>query len=99
AGRTGLIAGSQKAGIPKAANEPAHRRLVMRDPLDVRAVTIWGQDRHRDGVLVDAQAKGDGGEVGGPGHGRLLPYVAPSAPSWMTPALVTAERSRPLHAD
>jgi hypothetical protein len=99
AGRSGLIAGSQPAGIPKAANEPAHRRLLMRNPLDIRAVPIWGKDRHRDGVLVDVQAKVDQAKMGDTGHGRLLPYVAPSAPSWMTHALVTAERSRPLHAD
>src|SRR5262245_49747294 len=43
--------------VAEAANEPAHRRHVVGDPLDVRAVTIWGQDRHRDGVLVDVQTK------------------------------------------
>jgi hypothetical protein len=48
---------------------------------------------------VDVQAKVDRTEMGDTGHGRLLPYVAPSAPSWMTHALVTAERSRPLHVD
>jgi hypothetical protein len=71
----------------------------MRNPLDVWAVTIWGQDRRRDGVLVDVQAEVDRTKMGDTGHGRLLLYVAPSAPSWMTHALVTAERSRPLHAD
>jgi hypothetical protein len=99
AGRAGLVAGSQPAGITKAANEPAHRRLVMRNPVDVRAVAVWGQDRHRDGVLVDVQAKVGRAEMGDTGHGRLLPYVAPSTSAWMTHALVTAERSRPLHAD
>jgi hypothetical protein len=87
AGRAGLVAGSQPAGITKAANEPAHRRLVMRNPLDVSAVTIWGQDRHRDGVLVDLQAEVDRTKMADTRHGRLLPYVAPSAPSWMTHAL------------
>jgi hypothetical protein len=44
-------------GIAQVANEPGHRGLVMRNPVEVRAVTIWGQDRHREGVLVDVQAK------------------------------------------
>jgi hypothetical protein len=29
AGRAGLVAGSQPSGVTKAANEPAHRRLVV----------------------------------------------------------------------
>src|SRR5215217_8756377 len=99
AGRAGLIAGSQPAGITKAANEPAHRRLVMGNGVDLEALAVGGQDRHRDGVLVDVQTQVGRAEMGDTGHGRLLPYVAPSAPSWMTHALVTAERSRPLHAD
>jgi hypothetical protein len=33
-----LVAGSQQAGITQAANEPAHRRLVMGDPIDLGAV-------------------------------------------------------------
>jgi hypothetical protein len=89
AGRAGLVAGSQQPGLGKAANEPADRGLVVGDPLDVWAVAVVGQDRHRDGVLVDVQAKVSGGEMRDTGHGRLLLYVAPSAPSWMTHALVT----------
>jgi hypothetical protein len=87
--------GDHQDGQRACAPTPRHEG----SPLDVRAVTIWGQDRHRDGVLVDVQAKVDGANMRDTGHGRLLPYVAPSAPSWMTHALVTAERSRPLHAD
>jgi hypothetical protein len=98
-GRAGLIAGSQPAGSTQAANEPAYRRLVMRNPVDVRAVTIGGQDRHRDGVLVNIQAEVDRTEMGDTGHGRLLPYVAPSAPSWMTHTYASADWSRPLHTD
>ena len=44
AGRAGLVAGSQHAGITKAANEPAHRRLVMGDPIHVGDLLVWGQD-------------------------------------------------------
>jgi hypothetical protein len=38
---------------------------------------------------VDVQADMDRTKMGDTSHGRLLPYVAPSAPSWMTHALVT----------
>ncbi len=89
AGRAGLVAGSQPAGITKTANEPADRRLVVGDPVDHRALMVGGKDRHRDGVLVDVQAEVGRAEMRDTGHGRLLPYVAPSAPSWMTHALVT----------
>jgi hypothetical protein len=30
------------SGDREAADEPAHRGLVVRDPLDLRAVAIWG---------------------------------------------------------
>jgi hypothetical protein len=40
AGRAGLVAGSQPAGITKAANEPADRGLVVDDPLDVGPVAV-----------------------------------------------------------
>jgi hypothetical protein len=77
------------AGNWESANQPAPRRLVMGDPLDVVPVAVRGQDRHRDGVLMDVQAEVSRSKVRDTGHGRLLPYVAPSAPSWMTHAPVT----------
>jgi hypothetical protein len=58
----------------------------MGNPVDVGTVTIGGEDRHRDGVLVDIQTKMGRTEMGDTSHGRLLPYVALFAPSWMTHA-------------
>jgi hypothetical protein len=52
----------------------------MRNPVEVQAVTIWGQDRHREGVLVDVQAEVGRAEMGDTRHGWVFPYVAPSAP-------------------
>jgi hypothetical protein len=43
----------------------------------------WTAGRWRPGSEVGRAKMRD------TGHGRLLPYVAPSAPSWMTHALVT----------
>ncbi len=79
AGRAGLVAGSQPAGIWETANEPANRRLIVGDPLDVWDLLVGRQDPHRDRVLMDIQAEMDGDGDGHPtratGHGRLLPYV------------------------
>jgi hypothetical protein len=55
AGRAGLRAGSQPAGTTKAANEPAQRRLVVGDPVDLGDDLVRGQDRHRDRVAVHIQ--------------------------------------------
>ena len=50
AGRAGFVAGSQPAGVTKAANEPARRRLVMADPVDLRDLLVRLQDLDRDRV-------------------------------------------------
>jgi hypothetical protein len=55
-GGAGLVAGSQPAGIAEAANEPAHRRLVVGNPVDLGDLLVRGQDRHRDRVAVHVQA-------------------------------------------
>ena len=97
AGRAGLIAGSQPAGITKATNEPAHRRLVVGDPLDLGDLLVWLQNPDRDRVSVDIQTEMDRGEMRDTGHGRLLPYVGSARSVWVTH--VDADRSRPFHAD
>jgi hypothetical protein len=71
----------------------------MGDPFVVETIPVAGQDRHRDTAFVDVQAEIDRPEMGDTGHGRLLPYLAPSAPSWMTHAQSSADWSRPPHAD
>jgi hypothetical protein len=97
AGRAGLVAGSQSPRITQAADEPAHRRLVMGDPLDVGDLLVGSEDPSRDGVLVDVQAEMDRGEMRDTGHGRLLPYGGSARSVWVTHA--DADRSRPFHAD
>jgi len=96
-GRTRLVAGSQPTGITQAANEPAHRRLVMGDPVDLGDLLVRLQDPHRDRVTVDVQTKMDRGRMRDTGHGRLLPYVGSARPVWVTHA--DADRGRPFHAD
>jgi len=56
-------AGLQHARITQAADEPANRGLVVADPLHVGNLLVSSQDLHRDGVLVDVQAKMDRGKV------------------------------------
>jgi hypothetical protein len=97
AGRAGLVAGSQPAGIAQAAHEPAHRRLVMTDPIDLGDLLVRLQDSHRDRVSVHVQTEMDGGKMRHTGHGRLLPYVGSARSVWVTHA--DADRSRPFHAD
>jgi hypothetical protein len=97
AGRPGLIAGSQPTGIAKAANEPAHRWLVMADLVDRGQLLTRGKDTDRDRVTVHVKTKMDGGEMRHTSHGRLLPYVGSARSVWVTHA--DADRSRPLHAD
>ena len=81
AGRSGLVAGSQAAGVAEAANEPADGCLVVGNPLDVWDLLVGRQDPDRDGVLVDIQAEMDRREVRDTGHGRLLPYGGSARPS------------------
>jgi hypothetical protein len=57
AGRAGLIAGSQPAGITQPRHEPANRHLVMSDPTDSRHLPARAKDTHRDGVPVHIQTK------------------------------------------
>jgi hypothetical protein len=96
AGRSGLVAGSQAAGVAEAANEPADGCLVVGNPLDVWDLLVGRQDPDRDGVLVDIQAEMDRREVRDTGHGRLLPYGGSARSVWVTHA--DADRSRPFHA-
>jgi hypothetical protein len=74
AARAGLVAGSQPRPIGEPRHEPADRRLIVGDPLDVGDLLVRIQDPDRDGGLVDVQAKMDSGKVRDTGHGRLLPY-------------------------
>jgi hypothetical protein len=97
AGRTGLIAGSQPTGIAEAANEPAHRWLVVGDLVDRWQLLTRDKDPDRDRVAVHITTEMDGGEMGDTGHGRLLPYVGSARSVWVTHA--DADRSRPFHAD
>jgi hypothetical protein len=80
AGRSGLVAGSQAAGVAEAANEPADGYLVVGNPLDVWDLLVGRQDPDRDGVLVDIQAEMDRREVRDTRHGRLLPYGGSARP-------------------
>jgi hypothetical protein len=59
-GRAGLTAGSQPAGITKAANEPADRDLVVDDPVDLGDLLVGREDPHRDRVAAHIQTKMDG---------------------------------------
>jgi hypothetical protein len=94
-GRAGLVAGSQPAGVTKAANEPADRRLVMADPVDLRDLLVRLQYPHRDRVSVHVQAKVDGGKVRDTGHGRLLPYVGSARSVWVTHVICGPEPAVP----
>jgi hypothetical protein len=51
-GRAGLVAGSQPTTIWELRQEPANRRLVIRDPVDLSSIASGAEDRHRDGVPV-----------------------------------------------
>ena len=97
AGRAGLIAGSQPSPIGEPRHEPADRRLVVGDSLDVRDLLVRVQDPDRDCVFVDVQAEMDRGEIGDTSHGRLPPYGGSARSVWVTH--VDADRSRPFHAD
>jgi hypothetical protein len=55
ASRAGLIAGSQPAGTAEAGNQPAHRRLIVGNPVDLGDLLVRAQDRHRDRVAVHIQ--------------------------------------------
>jgi hypothetical protein len=57
-----LGAGSQQPGITNAADEPAHRRLVMGDPIHVGDLLVWAEDPHRDRVTVNVRTQMDWGE-------------------------------------
>jgi hypothetical protein len=75
AGRAGLVAGSQPGPIREPRHEPANRRRIVGDPLDVGDLLVRVQDPDRDRVFVDVQAEMDRGEMGDTNHGRLPPYV------------------------
>jgi hypothetical protein len=97
AGRAGLIADSQSTGIAEAANEPAHRGLVVGDLVDRWQLLTRHKDPDRDRVAVHVKTEMDRGEMRDTGHGRLLPYVGSARSVWVTHA--DADRSRPFHAD
>ena len=63
-GGAGLVAGSQPAGVTEAGDEPAQRRLVVGNPVDLGGLLVWGEDPHRDRVAVDVQPQVDWGEEG-----------------------------------
>jgi hypothetical protein len=65
-------------------HEPADRRLIMRDQIDVGDLLVSDQDPDRDRVLVDVQAEMDPGKVRNTSHGRLLSYVGSARPVWVT---------------
>ena len=98
AGRAGLVAGSQPAGVAEAANEPADRRLIVGDPLHVWDLLIGRQGSPPRSCPCGHPAEVDGHTMRDTGHGRLLPSVG-SARLGVGDPRNMRDRSRPFHAD
>jgi hypothetical protein len=57
AGGAGLVAGSQPTAVGELRHEPAHRRLVIGDPVHGGRVLPRAQHRHRDRVPMHVQTE------------------------------------------
>jgi hypothetical protein len=100
AGRAGLIAGSQPAGIPKPPHEPADRRLIIRDPVHGRRLLpSRAKHRHRDRVPVHIQTKeGETTSSSDTGH-RPAPSVCGSVHASVDDPRDTRNGAGRSHAD